>query len=149
MSQTQAFCPRGTTIAFASAGPGTPTVYDKTIGEVIVIKRSGQKKETDDATNMASPSNYREYISTLKDGGEVDVEYNFVPADAGQLALSSWFEGVLTGGEALPVKITLPNTMGAFTFTALCLEYGNFQFPADKKATGSVKLKITGPVVFA
>jgi predicted secreted protein len=140
MSQTQAFCPAGTEIAFASLA--SPSVYT-TIGEATMIKRSGSKRETDDATNHDSTSGYREYISTIKDGGEYTVDYNLVPGNNGQALVSALFES----GDTVNWKVTMPNTKGHFTFSAFIQEYGNVDFPVDKKATSSLKIKVTGPVV--
>lgn len=140
---TQAFCPAGTTLQFDSSGVGT--TYDKTVGEVISLKKSGSKMGTDDATNLNSPSNYKEFIATTKDGGTWAVEYNFVPGDAGQVALQAAYEA----GTLLSFKITLPNSLGAFTFNAIVEEHGNYTFAVDKKATDSLQLKISGPVTFA
>lgn len=140
MSQTQAFCPAGTEIAFASIA--APTVFTP-IGEVTSIKKSGQKRETDDATNMDSTSGYREYIGTIKDGGEYTIDYNFVPGNAGQASVSYLYES----GDVVNWKLTMPNTKGHFTFSAFIAEYGNFDFPVDKKATASLKVKVSGPVI--
>lgn len=140
MSETQAFCPAGTEIAFASIL--APAVFT-TIGEVTSIVKAGQKRETDDATSLDSTSGYRETIPTIKAPGEYTVSYNFVPGDAGQALVSDLFES----GDRVNWKITLPGTKGHFTFKAFISEYGNFNFPVDKKATSSLKVMVTGPVV--
>jgi hypothetical protein len=66
MSTTQAFCPAGTTVKFASAGVGGSPTYDKTLGEVVSIKKTGQKMSTDDATHLLSPNNYKELMPVSK-----------------------------------------------------------------------------------
>lgn len=140
MSQSKAFCPAGTEMQYASLL--APTVF-VSIGEVTSIQKAGQKRETDDATNMDSTSGYRETIPTLKVGGEYTVAYNFIPDDSGQAGLSTLFES----GDRVNWKIVLPGTKGHFTFVAFVSDYGNFDFPMDKKAKTSVKITVTGPVV--
>jgi predicted secreted protein len=146
MSTTQAFCPAGTTVKFASAGVGGTPTYDKTIGEVVSIKKTGQKMSTDDATHLGSPSNYKELIAGLKEGGTVALEYNFVPGDAGQVAVAVAFEA----GELLPFQIAIGDAgaEGTLTFNALITEYGNYQFQTGKKASDSLQLTISGPVTY-
>jgi hypothetical protein len=147
MPPTQAFCPAGTTIAFASGWTGTgPITYDKTIGEVASVKKSGQKMGTDNATHLNSPNNYEEFIATVKSGGDVEVDYNFVPGDAGQVALSDVFEA----GDVVPFKIEIGAAaeFGTLTFLGLVQEFGNYVFETTKKASDSCKLKISGKPVY-
>lgn len=139
MSATRAKCMAGTQVSFASVD--SPAVFTH-LGEITNITKTGQKLETDDATNHDSTSGYREYIGTIKDGGEWTLDYNFVPADAGQAALSSRFEAK----KAINWRIELPNNDGTFTFAALVTEFGNFALPVDKRSSSSLKLKVTGPV---
>lgn len=139
MSATQAICPRGTVTSYASLV--APTVFAD-VAEVIAIKRTGAKHETDDATNMDSTSGYREYIATIKVGGEYQLDVNFLSTDSGQRGVKALFES----GDAVNWKITLPNGAGLFLFTGIVTEYGNLSLPVDKKATDSFKVMVTGGV---
>jgi predicted secreted protein len=140
MTQSLGRCMAGTKISFASLG--APAVFTE-LGEAFDIQRSGAKRETDDTTNHDSTSGYRETCPTIKEPGEWSVDYNFVPGDDGQAALSALYES----GDRVNWQVVLPDSLGEFTFTAFVMEYGNFKFPVDKKASGSVKIKVTGPVV--
>lgn len=137
MSQSAAFCPRGTTIAYES----TPGVFIP-VAEVTHIQRTGQKRDQDEVTNMDSTSGYREYIATLKDGGEVQVDCNFIPGDGGQGAVRNLFEN----GDVKLWKIQFPFNLGHEDFDAFVSEAGNVDLPVDKKATSAFKLKVTGPI---
>lgn len=139
MSQSQAFTPAGTEIGFASLA--APAVFTL-LGEVISIEKTGQKRETDDVTNLDSDSGYRELIGTIKVGGEVNVVYNLVPGNAGQSAASALFES----GDRVNWKITYPGTRGSLTFVGFISEYGNVKLPVDKKAQGGIKVTITGKI---
>lgn len=138
MSASNAFCALGTLFQFESA----PDVFT-TIAEVTNIQRSGAKRDTDESTHMQSPNNYKEFIPTLKDGGEWQVDVNFIPGDnLGQGVIASLFES----GELTNFKVVLPHSLGDSTFAGIVTEYGNRQLPTDKKATDSFKLKVSGPV---
>jgi predicted secreted protein len=111
---------------------GPPETYTA-IGEVLDIKPLSMSKDTVDATHMGSPDGYREFISALRDGGEVEVTVNFVPgaatffnaladfnADSARSYRVEWadgstwdFEGIMT---APAVETPLDDKMTA-TFT--------------------------------
>jgi predicted secreted protein len=124
-------------------GSGSPTTYT-TIAEVLKINRSGSKSDMADVTNMDSPSNFREFLPTLLDSGEVSFDCNFIPGSSIQATLLSDFNNQTLS----PWKIELPGgTEGNWTFNAYVIS-DDFDLPIDKQATKSVKLKITGPVTY-
>lgn len=57
---------------------GPPETFTA-LGEILDISGPDMTKDTIDATHMASTDRYREFISGLRDGGEVTVTCNFVP----------------------------------------------------------------------
>jgi predicted secreted protein len=114
-----------------------------TISEVLKIQRSGSKLDAVDVTNMDSPSNFREFLATLNDSGEITFECNFIPGSSVQALLDSDFNNQVLS----PWKIELPGAAGHFTFSAWVTS-DDFDLPVDKQATKSVKLKITGPVTY-
>ena len=137
---SNAFAPRGTELQRGT--PLSSPTYT-TIAEVTKIAISGSKADLADVTNMDSPSNFREFLPTLLDSGEVTAEFNFIPADATQATVLSDFNGQVLS----PWKIVLPNSLGNFTFTAYVSTL-DVDLPIDKQGTRSFKLKITGPVTF-
>lgn len=128
------------------------------VAEVVSITPPQLSKDTPDVTHMASPDGYREFISGLRDGGEVSLELNYVPADATQnllredinvsnspsLILDFQNQAYLYGNNspASEYRVIFPdNSMVQFE------GYVNSMSPAvplDDKMNLSVGLKVTG-----
>lgn len=130
---------RGAVIAFQT----NPSADFSTLAEIKSIDFTGAKYDLSDVTNYES-GNFREWLTTLADSGEVSFTGNYVPADGSQQALLGFFNS----GTLVNWKITLPDTFAApdpITFKAYVssLEHN---LPLDKEATTTGKLKITGPV---
>jgi predicted secreted protein len=137
---SNAFAPRGTELQRGT--PLTSPTYT-TIAEVTKISISGSKADLADVTNMDSPSNFREFLPTLLDSGEIKAEMNFIPGDATQAAVLADFNGQVLS----PWQIVLPNSLGSFTFNAY-VTTEDVDLPIDKQGTRSFTLKVTGPVTF-
>lgn len=136
---SKAFVARGTVIAFRT----NPSASYEDLAEVKSIDFSGAKYDLDDVTNYES-GNFREWITTLADSGELSFTGNYVPSDDSQSALLGFFNA----GTLVSWQITLPEAAAAeqpITFDAYVssLEHN---LPLDKAASVTGKLKITGPV---
>ncbi len=130
---------RGAVIAYQS----NPSVGFQNLAEIKSIDFTGAKYDLSDVTNYES-GNFREWLTTLADSGEVSFTGNYVPADSSQQALLGFFNA----GTLVSWQITLPDTFNApepITFKAYVssLEHN---LPLDKEATITGKLKITGAV---
>jgi len=124
-----------------SGGPGTLLKHNgTTIAEVLDIDGPGQKAEKDDVTNQSSPDFYREWITTLLDGGDVKFKCNYIPGDSSQIGLLT----ALQGRGIEPFTIDGPGA-SAIAFDARLMEWAP-KFPIGKKATLDVTLAVTGPV---
>jgi hypothetical protein len=137
-SNSAAFVARSTVISFES----DPSVGFVPLAEIKDINFTGAKYDLDDVTNYES-GNFREWITTLADSGDVSFSGNYVPSDASQAALLGFFNtGVLVNW-----KITLPAAANAqpITFKAF-VQSLEHNLPLDKAATISGKLKITRQV---
>jgi predicted secreted protein len=133
---SQAFSPRGTVISYES----NPSIGFLPLAEIKEINFTGAKYDLADVTNYES-GNFREWLTTLADSGEVSFTGNYIPTDASQAALLGFFNA----GTLISWQVTLPNALGVITFKAYVssLEHN---LPLDKEATISGKLKITGQV---
>jgi predicted secreted protein len=136
---SQAFAARGTTIGFLVE----PSVSYQTLAEIKEINFTGAKYDLADVTNYES-GNFREWLTTLADSGEVSFSGNYIPSDASQQQLLGYFNN----GTLVDWQITLPaaaNAPNPITFRAYIssLEHN---LPLDKEATITGKLKITGKV---
>jgi len=133
---SQAFSPRGTVIAFLVE----PSVAYNVLAEIKEINFTGAKYDLADVTNYES-GNFREWLTTLADSGEVSFTGNYIPGDPSQSALLGYFNA----GTLVDWQITLPNSLGVITFRAY-VQSLEHNLPLDKEATISGKLKITGKV---
>ena len=115
-----------------------------TIAEVVNIKPPALKAETPDVTTMDSSTSFREYISGLKDGGEVTLTLKFYPGDSnGQYALITDLEN----GTKQTFIITLPDSVATWTFYAYVTGYVP-DIPLDDAIGLEVTLKVTGKPTF-
>jgi len=137
---SQAFAGRGTVLQLGTGGSSPYTFTE--LAEVKKIQFSGTKYDLADVTNMES-GNFREWLPTLADSGEVSFEANLIPGDATQQSLIATFNSAIL----TPVQVVLPNALGTFAFNAY-VQTIDRDFPIDKEATISGKLKITGQITF-
>lgn len=133
------FSPRGTVLQYETQ----TSIGFLNIAELRNIQFSGAKYDLADVTHYQS-GNFREWLTTLADSGELSVEGNYLPGDAGQQALLGFFNN----GTLVQWKITLPGSPapgGPITFSAY-VQTLEHMLPIDKQATIAIKLKITGSV---
>lgn len=137
----------------AVAGPGWLLQHSAlgagvytTLTEVKDIKGPAQSLETDEITNQSSPNQYKEYIATLLDGGEVTFQCVLVPGDATQGSVSgllSWMQS--RGLQDWKIVAPAPYSADTMTFSAYVTKWETGE-PVGKHATLDVSLRITGPV---
>lgn len=111
------------------------------IAELDEIGALAPRAETIDVTHLASTGGYREFVSGLRDGGEITLRGNFYPGDAPQMAMKTYFDD----GVARAFTITLPAAMAAtITFSGIVtgLEVG--PFPVAGKVALAGTIKVTG-----
>jgi predicted secreted protein len=138
-TNSAAFSARGTTIGFLVE----PSVSYQLLAEIKEINFTGAKYDLADVTNYES-GNFREWLTTLADSGEISFSGNYIPSDASQQQLLGYFNN----GTLVDWQITLPPAAMAsspITFRAY-VQSLEHNLPLDKEATISGKLKITGKV---
>ena len=138
-TNSAAFVARGTVISYQT----NPSVGFQLLAEIKSINFSGAKYDLDDVTNYES-GNFREWLTTLADSGEVSFEGNYIPGDSSQQSLLGFFNA----GTLVSWQITLPAAANAptpITFKAFVTNLEH-QLPLDKAAKIVGKLKITGAV---
>ena len=129
----------------ANAAAGTTISWNSnSIGEVTEIGDLDTSADDIEVTDYGSTDGYKEYIQGLKDGGELEVSGNFYPTDTGQSALIS----DINGGTVRTAVITLPNSVGTWTFSAYVKGFTT-STPIDGQVQFTATLKITGKPVFA
>ncbi|VVB52223.1 Uncharacterised protein [uncultured archaeon] len=133
---SQAFSPRGTQISFEQF----VSVGFQLLAEIREINFTGSKYDLADVTHYQS-GNFREWLTTLADSGEVSFTGNYIPTDSSQQSLLAFFNA----GTLIAWKVQLPNSLGTITFNAY-VQSLEHNLPIDKQATITGKLKITGQV---
>jgi predicted secreted protein len=140
MAPTKAKIGMGTLLSFGNGQ--TPETFTL-LAERVTISGPGFSRDSLDATHMDSPNQWREFISGLKDGGEVTVEANYVPNDASQNATTGAL-ALFNSGLTRNWKLVLPVTPSVtWTLPAFIT---NFEpdIPLDDKMMLSITLKVAG-----
>ena len=125
----------GTVLAYESA----PAVYTP-LAEVLSVTPPSINVETVETTHMGSDDGFREYIASLKDGGEVTVNLNYVEASATLLQTL-----VLAGVETW--RITFPGS-STFAFSGIPTAFAFDDVVIDSKIAMSLTIKVTGKPTF-
>lgn len=125
----------GATFAYMSA----PDTYTS-LAEVVSITPPSISVETIDVTHMASDDGFREFIASLKDGGECVVNMNYVEASATLLQTL-----VLAGLETF--KITLAGS-STIIFTGIPTAFTFDDVVIDDKMAMSFTIKVSGKPVY-
>lgn len=132
---------KGREVRLLRGNGGTPTEAFTEVAEVLSIDGPNLSQEAVKIGIDANGANM--YFGGALEGGEVNLELNFVPNDANQNAsaglLKDWKDGVLRN-----FKIEFPDqATTTWSFTALVTKFtpGASQ---EKQVTASVTLKISG-----
>lgn len=114
---------------------------EEAIAELTNIGGPSLSADTIDVTSHGSATDgYREFIQGVRDGGEISIEGNFIPGNAGQKALKADFDT----GTAYDYTITFPVVTGVnWTFSAIVTAF-ECSAPFDDKASFTATLKVSG-----
>lgn len=130
----------GNTFEFATVA--SPTTFTTLLG-VTTISFSGDKVATEKTTTMATVNGVDTFVGSTQDPGSLDVKGFFLPGDTTQVAL----EAIRAAGQPVQMKASY-GTSNTCTFTGI-VESVTPAFTLDKPATLDVKVKLSGPRVFA
>jgi len=108
------------------------------LAEVSNISGPSKSRETIDVTSFDSTGGYREFIGSLRDGGEVSLNMNFTAA--AYEIMNDDFED----DDLQQYQIVLPDS-AATTFEFSGLVTGlPLEVPLDDKITANVTIKVSG-----
>ena len=121
---------------------GGPEAFT-TLAEVLDIKGPALKTDVVDVTNQSSPSGWEEVISTIKRGGNLTFDCNFVPSNGTQNATTGLLADYLS--KVLRNFKLLNNDAGPtkWTFSAFIVGYSP-SYPVAGVAKLAVDLKLSG-----
>lgn len=127
--------------AYTSGGSATPQTMTE-VGEV--VSNSGFDGTADEIDTTHLRSTAKEYLIGLQDFGNVQLEVNLVPSDAGQIKLRNLQASGSTGTFALTLS---SGEISAFQALVKSFSFSN---TTNSKVGGSVQLRVTGqPAYFA
>lgn len=123
---------------------GTPT----TVGEIKSASITGNQWGTADVTNFQSAAD-REFITTVRDNGQMKLSGNRVSLDAGQVIVEAAYQsGAITAFTLTLPKSAAQTTNGdKYAFNAL-VESRSFDADVTKEISWNVSLKISGAVTY-
>lgn len=103
----------------------------------------GQTRDTIDTTSHSSTGGYREYISGLRDGGEITFDINWLFGETAQDALADSFDDNATVDWQMYFPMAVEDNLLEFAGFVTNLEWNG---PIDAQVTRSCTIKITGPI---
>jgi predicted secreted protein len=147
-TNSQAVAGRGSQLQYST---NPPSVAYTLAAEIKTITFSGSKYDLADVTNFES-GNFREWLPTLADSGEVAFSGNMIPNDSTEQAIIGFFNAATL----VNWEVVLPaapaqgfnTSLGTFTFKAYVASIDR-SIPHDKEMSISGKLKITGAISYA
>lgn len=126
---------------------GIGTVFSRYTGSAFVaiagvkdFSGPSATRETYDATDFDSEDGYREFVSGLRDGGEVTFTFNF--DKTGYLSLKSDFES----DDLVGYKLTLPDSAATEIEFYGMVTGLPLNLPLDDIATIDVTIKVSGNI---
>lgn len=112
-----------------------------TIAEVVDISGPELKKDTVEVTHLLSPNRYKEYLSSLRDGGEVTFKLNFQPNESTHKELTASYNA--DAPENWSIVWSDGTTWGPFSATITSLSPAAAK---DKALECSATLKLVGTI---
>lgn len=138
----------GSKVVLKRGNAATPEVFTE-IAEVKGITGPSMTSGVVDVTSFSSPNNYREFLATLKDPGQLTFVINFNPSNTTHDTLKDDFDDQLTHN----YRIEFPDGV-AFaidtTCTLPCILTG-YEISAQLEAAveANITLKVTGEPIWA
>ena len=113
------------------------------IAEISNITAPVPTADTMDVTTHDSVGGYKEFLVGLKDGGELTLEGNFYPGDAGQIGLVDDFNA----SQLRSYTLTFPAAMGStMTFDGYVIRAPEIAAPVDGPVSFKATIKVSGAV---
>ena len=121
----------------------SPTVFNDLIGEVKEVGGPNMKRDTVDATHSQSTNRFREFLSGLRDGGEVTCTVALVP---GAQATDAYQKLVDDFKNDTPVnyQVKFPNVAKTYWQVSAFLTDLPNTMPMDGEMTMALTFKVTG-----
>ncbi|MDS1269692.1 phage tail tube protein [Lipingzhangella sp. LS1_29] len=110
------------------------------LANVTSITGPEMERETVDVTSHDSPGGWMEFVGGLKDGGEVEIEFNYDPSEPTHAVLQEDFDAA----RPRTYQVVFPDPdQHAWQFQAILTNL-SAEMPHDDKIEGEMTLKVTG-----
>jgi hypothetical protein len=140
----------GTVLSILGPTGITPAATPIHLGEVSDLKFDGWKTSTTTATNFDS-GNVVQNLGTLFDWGTLTATYNYVPTDAGQLALLAAAQSRVAYDfmVQLPVNKLIDQllTGNLYTVSGIVTSAGGFDMSQTKVSSCTLSIQINNVVI--
>lgn len=127
---------------FQTGDDSSPETWT-TLAEVTAITPPSMARDSIDASHEQSPEAWREFIAGMKDGGEVQIEMNFIAA-SNAVTMAAEFD-LAASAASKNRRILFPDGSN-WEFTAFCTGYEP-DAPMDDKMGATATFKVTGKPV--
>ena len=129
-------------VKFARGDGAVPEVFT-VLAAVNNVGGPSLTRETIDVTAHASPNGWREFVGGLKDGGEVSVDINYMPAAHDALIAD------FNDKDPRTYRLTFPDDeQTAWSFPAIMTGFQPTA-PVDDKLSASLTFKVAGEPTFS
>lgn len=117
---------------------GLSTGVFSSVGKVRDIGVPAVARDVEDVTHMESPENWREYIGSTKDGGQLDLDITFDPGSAEMVAMYTDLNTNTPGY----YKLVFPDAT-EYGFSGLVVDIAPTA-PVSGKMAANVSVKVSG-----
>ena len=124
----------------------TPEVFTS-IAEITELTPPTMSRDSIDVTSHGSADGYREFISGLRDGGEVDFKANWLPTNSTHDFTTGLGE-TFNDNSTHNFKIILPNTLATISFSGFLTAFET-ELPLEEQGALSGTIKVSGKPTIA
>lgn len=119
------------------------------VAEVIDLTPPAMKRDTFEATHHSSPNKWREFRKTLKDGGEVKMTINHLPANSTHNAATGLLSDFANDSTNPTFTLVFPDTAATtWTFLGIITEFAP-KSPIDDRMVAEITIKVAGQPTLA
>lgn len=129
---------------------------DDTVGTLTELVQVVSFQEPDievdevETTHLQSPDGYKEYTEGLRDGGEIEIVFNYRPGSDTDEMLEDWKAERPRTKRKVRMGIPLQGTVvKTHTASAVLRGYSGGTIAAGDRMEGTLRIRITGPVTVA
>ena len=128
-------------------GDGETSESFTSIAEIKDLKPPPLSRDSIEVTSHGSTSGYKEFISGLRDGGEVGFECNWLPTNATQDEDTGLLD-TFDDDDNHNWRIVLPDSILTISFAGFITKFEP-ELPVTEQGKLSISIKVTGAVTVA